>query len=59
MEDTCPEPLAYDVVSVRFVLANVPSEGKCGFVWEGGVGSERGRNGLENVTFSFVFIIQS
>ena len=55
MEDTCPEPLACDVVPVRFVLANVPSEGIIGFVWEGGVGSEWGRNGLENATFSFVF----
>ena len=42
---------------VRFVLANVPPEGKSGFAWEGGVGSEGGRNGLENVTFSFFFIL--
>ena len=55
MEDTCPEPLACDVVPMLFVFANVPSKRKSGFVFECAMGSEWGRNGLENVAFSCVF----
>ena len=50
-------PTASDVVVVHFVLASVAREEKRSVVLGVGLGSECGRNGLEWVVFSLVFII--